>query len=217
MQAQAFCTLTKAYSCRESLVMQHRRAQPYARESQYGLDRNKYSDPRERYGRIAILWNSQDHLQLPPVPKSSGLLAPLEQTSDAHKAGASMFNNLHYLFEMETMKRFQAPVLVAILHKMRCTNGTKLSDQEWQALLATELDVSQLELAPEAFLNETAGWFESSYLWSVVSMACYSRAMASARQHGAARPARLPARRSGGARGSGAAALDCTASVGAAD
>jgi hypothetical protein len=85
---------------------------------------------------------------------------------------------------METMKRFQDTVLVAILHKMRCTNGTKLSDQEWQALLETKLDVSQLERAPEAFLNETAGWFESSYLWSVVSMACYSRAMASARQHG---------------------------------
>ena len=43
----------------------------YARESQYGLNRNNYSGPRERYGRIAILWYSQDHLQLPPVPELS--------------------------------------------------------------------------------------------------------------------------------------------------
>jgi len=61
--------------------------------------------------------------------------------------------------------------------------GVKLSEVEWQALLATELDVEQLERDPDAFLRETAGWFESSYLWSIVSMACYSRATISARQH----------------------------------
>ena len=41
--------------------------------------------------------------------------------------------------------------------------------------------VEELERDPEAFLRDTAGWLESSYLWSVASMACYSRAMASAR------------------------------------
>jgi hypothetical protein len=110
------------------------------------------------------------------------LLAPLEKTSDEHKAGASMFNNIHYLFEMETMKRFRDPTLISILRKMRHLGGTKLTDEEWKALLATELDVEQLEQNPEAFLKETAGWFESCYLWSVVSMACYARALASARQ-----------------------------------
>ena len=54
--------------------------------------------------------------------------------------GASMFNNIHYLFEMETMKRFKDPVLIAILQKMRKTGGAKLTEQEWQALLSTELD-----------------------------------------------------------------------------
>ena len=155
----------------------------YARQHHYNLDTARYARPNEIMGKMSFLALCGDHLQLPPVPKSSGLLAPLEHTSDEHKAGASIFNNLHYLFEMETMKRFQDPMLVAILHKMRRTNGTKLSDREWQALLDTELDVSQLELDPEAFLKDTAGWFESSYLWSIVTMACYSRAMASARQH----------------------------------
>ena len=124
-----------------------------------------------------------DHLQLPPVPKSSGLLAPLDGTSDEHKVGAAMFYRFHYLFEMRTMKRFEDPTLIAILRKMRQQGGAKLSEAEWQALVDTELDTEKLEREPETFLRETTGWFESCYLWSVVSMACYTRATISARQH----------------------------------
>ena len=94
-----------------------------------------------------------------------------------------MFNNIHYLFEMKTMKRFKDPVLVTILEKMRRTNGAKLSEQEWQALLNTEIDASEIERDPETYLRDTAGWYESAYLWSIVSMACYTRAKASAQQH----------------------------------
>ena len=155
----------------------------YAREHLYKLDTTRYAKPNEIMGKISFFALCGDHLQLPPVPKSSGLLAPLENTSDEHKTGAAMFNNIHYLFEMETMKRFQDPILISILRKMRQTKGAKLTNQEWDALLNTEVDVSQLEQNPEAFLRDTLGWFESCYLWSVVSMACYSRAMASARHH----------------------------------
>ena len=59
----------------------------YTRESKYSLNRNNYSGPRERYGRVAIPWYSQDHLLLPPVPQSSSTLAPLEGTNDEHKVG----------------------------------------------------------------------------------------------------------------------------------
>ena len=93
-----------------------------------------------------------------------------------------MFNRLHYLFEMHTMKRFKDPTLIAILKKMRAAGGLKLSESEWQALLSTEIDVEQLERDPEAFLRSTEGWYESCYLWSIVSMACYARATISARQ-----------------------------------
>ena len=155
----------------------------YAREHYYKLDTARYAKPEQIMGRISFFAVTGDHLQLPPVPKSSGLLAPMENTSDEHKAGASMFNNIHYLFEMETMKRFTDPVLISILQKMRRPQGAKLTDQEWQALLKTELDVGQLERDPATFLRDTDGWFESSYLWSIVSMACYSRAKASARKH----------------------------------
>ena len=155
----------------------------YARQHVYNLDTSSYAQPKEIMGRISFFALCGDHLQLPPVPKRSGLLAPLDNTSDEHKAGASMFYNVHYLFEMETMKRFRDPVLISILTKMRQPGGTQLTDQEWQALLDTELGVEEIERDPQAFLRSTAGWFESSYLWSVVSMACYSRAMDSARQH----------------------------------
>ena len=94
-----------------------------------------------------------------------------------------MFNNIHYLFEMKTMKRFTDPVLVSILNKMRTTNGAKLSAQEWQALQNTEINAAEIERDPEAFLKDTTGWYESSYLWSIVAMASYTRAKASARQH----------------------------------
>ena len=66
---------------------------------------------------------------------------------------------------------------------MRMQGGSKLLNQEWQALLATEINIPNLEDDPEAFLKETAGWFESCYLWSVVSMASYSRATISAREN----------------------------------
>ena len=155
----------------------------YAREIHYRLDPTRYAKNNETMGRISFLLLCGDHLQLPPVPKSSGFLAPMENASDEHKAGASMFNNIHYVFEMETMMRFKDPVLVAILQKMRKPGGDKLTEEEWEALLQTEIDVLQLEKDPEAFLRDTHGWFETCYLWSVVSMACYTRAIASARYH----------------------------------
>ena len=155
----------------------------YARETFYNLDPTRYAMPNEILGRTSCVVLTGDHLQLPPVPKESGFLAPMENKSDEHKAGAAMFNNMHYLFEMHTMKRFNDTVLVSILSKMRKTGGSKLSELEWQALMDTEVDGAHLERDPEAFLNSTTEWYESAYLWSVVSMACYSRAKASARHH----------------------------------
>ena len=67
---------------------------------------------------------------------------------------------------------FHDPTPISILQKMRHLGCAKLTDEEWKALLVTELDVSQLEQNPKAILKATAGWFESCYVWSVVSMAC---------------------------------------------
>ena len=68
----------------------------YVREHCYKLDTARYAEPSQTFGKISFFAMCGDHLQLPPVPKSSGLLAPLEGTSDEHKVGASMFNRVHY-------------------------------------------------------------------------------------------------------------------------
>ena len=115
----------------------------YARESKYKLDRNNYSSPSERYGRIAILWYSQDHLQLPPVPESSSMLAPFEGTSDEHKVGAKIFRNAELVFQFNTAMRFADKTLIQILEAMRTPGGRKLSPAQWQVLVDTERSAEQ--------------------------------------------------------------------------
>ena len=115
----------------------------YARESKHKLDRNNYSSPSERYGRIAILWYSQDHLQLPPVPESSSMLAPFEGTSDEHKVGAKIFRNAELVFQFNTAMRFTDKTLIQILEAMRTPGGRKLSPAQWQALVDTERSAEQ--------------------------------------------------------------------------
>ena len=117
----------------------------YARHDAYKLDTARYAEPSEIFGKCSFFALCGEHLQLPPVPKSSGLLAPLDGTSDEHKVGAGMFHHIVYLFEMHTMKRFDDPTLIAILKRMRQPGGAKLSAAEWQTLLDTEIDTTQLE------------------------------------------------------------------------
>ena len=95
----------------------------YARQHEYNLDIARYAEPGQIMGKISFFAMCGDHLQLPPVPKSSGLLASLDGTSDEHKVGASMFKRVHYLFEMHTMKRFEDATLITILENMRTTGG----------------------------------------------------------------------------------------------
>ena len=102
----------------------------YARQHEYKLDLARYAEPAQLMGKISYFCMCGDHLQLPPVPKEKGLLASLDGTSEEHKVGASMFNRMHYLFEMHTMKRFEDATLVAILEKMRTPGGRKLSQSE---------------------------------------------------------------------------------------
>ena len=155
----------------------------YARASRYHLHMAEYARPRHIFGRISFLALCGDHLQLPPVPRSTSLLAPLDGTSDEQKAGAAMFANIDYCYEMQTMMRFRDPILRSILTKMRQPEGRELSHDEWDALSKTELDTVELQRDPAAFLARTEGWIESCYLWSVTSMVVFSRAKASAMQH----------------------------------
>ncbi len=130
----------------------------YARQDVYKLKIAKYAQPCEIFGRISFFAACGDHLQLPPVPKSTSLIASLEGTGDEHKVGAKMFANFDFLFGMHTMKRFTDPTLVAILQKMCGPKAAaKLSDAEWRALAGTEIDVKRLERDPAAFERGTIG------------------------------------------------------------
>ena len=111
----------------------------YARENQYGFNRNSYSDPREGYGRIAVLWYSQDHQHWPQVPESSSMLAPLEGTTDEHKVGAKIFRNAELVFQFSTAMRFTDETLIKTFETMRTAGGRKLSRAEWHAAFRGQL------------------------------------------------------------------------------
>jgi hypothetical protein len=150
----------------------------YARESQFCLRRQDYALPRERYGRMPLLGYFGDHLQLPPVPKKNSLLAPLDGTSQEHRVGAAIFRQVRYVFQLQQMMRFTDPVLIRILHTMRTAGGQPLSNSDWKALLAAEVDND----APTAEKPDVSGWYHTCFLWSVISMASFVEARESARK-----------------------------------
>ena len=102
----------------------------YGRQAKYNLNMYDYAMPKERWGRIALLLYCGDHLQLPPVPKKTSLLAPLEGSSKEHKAGAAIFANVECVFMLEQMMRFTNPRLRRILDTMRNPKGKLLSKAE---------------------------------------------------------------------------------------
>ena len=72
-----------------------------ARQFKYGLNPLDYWKPTERHGRIAVLTYWGDHFQLPPVPASASMLAPLKGTSNEHEAGTNIFRNADLVFQFE--------------------------------------------------------------------------------------------------------------------
>ena len=150
----------------------------YARESKFRLRREDYALPGQRYGRIPFLGYFGDHLQLPPVPKANSMLASLEHTSQEHRVGAAIFRQVRYVFQLKQMMRFTDPILIRILHTMRTVGGLPLSESDWQALQATEIDNN----ISSAEKPDVTGWYHTCYVWSVISMAAFLEARESARK-----------------------------------
>ena len=148
----------------------------YSREVKYKLDRNVYYAPQERWGRIAVLDYAGDHLQMPPVPVTSSMLAPLEGTSAEHKVGARIFRNAELVFQFHQAMRFRDDTQVAILEAMRVPGGKKLEASQWQALLNTRVSAAQPDIP--------ADYYHVCYCWSIVSMAMFMVARISAREAG---------------------------------
>ena len=80
---------------------------------EYTLGIARYVEPSHIMGKISFFAMCGDHLQLPPAPKSSGILALPDGTSDERTIGASIVNRVHYLFGMHTKT----------LCKLLCSNG----------------------------------------------------------------------------------------------
>ena len=155
----------------------------YAREKHPGVDKNNYSAPDQRYGKMAILWYSQDHLQLPPVPESSSMLAPLEGTTDEFKVGAKIFRNAELVFQFHTAMRFTDPTLIEILEAMRTPGGKKLSTAQWDALAKTERGAEQPAII-SAEQPDASSIYHVCYCWSVITMASFMLARVSAQSSG---------------------------------
>ena len=72
---------------------------------------------------------SGDHLQLPPVPASSSMLASLEGTTNEHKVGAKIFRDADLVFEFQQAMRFTNHTLIDILNTMRVPGGRALAER----------------------------------------------------------------------------------------
>ena len=145
-----------------------------ARAAVFDLDSSRYSEPDQTWGCCPIVVTAGDELQMPPVPFESSLLAPIEGTSHEQKVGVKIFSGFAYVYRLTTAMRFTDDVLVNILRKMRIKGGCVLTQQEWKAIESTEVHNSQRDL------RGTELWYESSYVWSVVSMAQVVRSRLSA-------------------------------------
>jgi hypothetical protein len=151
-----------------------------SRARAYNLDPHTYAQPKHVFGNIPFLGIFGDHLQLPPVPPSASLLAPLVNKSKEHAIGAKIFREVNYVFEFHDMQRFKNdPLLRSILETMRTKGGARLTEEQRDALKSTEVGASQPS-GEATTLQGTDGWYQVSYLWAEVSMAAYIHAKESA-------------------------------------
>lgn len=129
----------------------------YARQAKYGLNKDVYYKPQERWGRFAVVGYAGDHLQLPPVPASSSMLAPLDGTTNEHKVGAKIFRDADLVFEFRQAMRFTDQTLIDILNTMRVPGGKTLTEQQWQALTNTEIELNSLMSQRRGTTRATVG------------------------------------------------------------
>ena len=98
--------------------------------------------PQEPCGRLAVVVYFGDHLQLPLVPATSSMLAFLDGTTNEHLVGSRIFRDEASVFEFFKCNRFIDQTLIDILKVMRTSGGEALSEQQWQALMNTQVGAS---------------------------------------------------------------------------
>ena len=83
------------------------------------------------------------------------MLAPLDGTTNEHKVGAKIFRDADLVFEFLKSMRFTDQTLIDILKVMREPGGKVLSEQQWQALMSTQVSAAQPDIP--------STWYHSCY------------------------------------------------------
>eukprot|EP00812_Abedinium_dasypus_P007843 NODE_1_length_8589_cov_4.556480.p1 GENE.NODE_1_length_8589_cov_4.556480~~NODE_1_length_8589_cov_4.556480.p1 ORF type:complete len:2586 (+),score=446.46 NODE_1_length_8589_cov_4.556480:571-8328(+) len=147
----------------------------YGRSLRHGLDPTNYMTPSETWGRMPVKILSGDFYQLPPVPVSASLLAPLKRHSYEHQQGRKLLLDMEYVVDFTQMQRFTDPLLVEILEAMRTPGGKEISEAAWSALQATVIGLR------DPRLRDARGWYECAYEWRIVSYAMHAHARLNAK------------------------------------
>ena len=124
-----------------------------------------------------------DFFQLPPVPSSASLLAPVEGQSYEHLQGRKLLMDIEHVVDFVQMQRFDDPLLVEVLEAMRTHGGKRISEDAWEAITATEIK-SSVSGEIDARLRDARHWYECAYEWRIVSYAMHSHAKLNAKADG---------------------------------
>jgi hypothetical protein len=147
----------------------------YGRCQRHNLDTTQYMKPSETWGRMPSKILCGDFYQLPPVPASASLLAPVVDQSYEHQQGRKLLLDMEYVHDFVQMQRFDDPLLVEVLEAMRTPGGKQLSEAAWKALEATVIQTSASQPV-DPRLRDARGWYECAYEWRIVSYAMHAHA-----------------------------------------
>jgi len=125
----------------------------YGRALRYDLGPTKYMQPQETWGRMPAKILCGDFYQLPPVPTSSSLLAPLKGQSYEHQQGRKLLADMEHVVDFVQMQRFTDPLLLEVLNAMRTPGGKRISQESWQALVKTQIHSSSSAAQPAGTSN----------------------------------------------------------------
>ena len=118
---------------------------------------------QEHVLQAATRTTAGDHMQLPLVPSTSSMLAPLDGTTSEHKVEAKIFRDADLVFEFLQFMRFTDQTRIDILKVMRTPGGQALSEQQLEALMNTQVSAAQPDIPSTLY--------HSCYCWNLISMA----------------------------------------------
>jgi hypothetical protein len=152
----------------------------YGRCLRHNISATDYMKPQESWGRMPAKILCGDFYQLPPVPASSSLLAPVKGQTYEHMQGRKLLADIEHVVDFVQMQRFTDPLQVEVLEAMRTPGGKEISEAGWNAIHGTEVQSYGSATQPAAVdprLRAARGWYESAYEWRIVSyaMQCQAR------------------------------------------